>query len=979
MTIVVQPLMVVAGDDRKTIGDPVIDPMHALKALPKTPHEPPPERPMKLALPILILALAVPSLAQNRGGGGGFGSATGRFVARAADSDNSGEVSEAEWKAFVASLPEVGEGELDRQQVLALMLITNLDQDKNGSLSKKDLKAIFVSRDADENGSLSSEELQGRRAGYMNRIALERGDANWDHELSAAEWKAFLAAIELGDEDAIGVDIVKSWIEGSKDDGRDAEPGALTPGVYLLTLNGNLDADRNSKVTADDLQQLFAALDQNSDSILQADELTTRARGRGNRGGGGRRGGAAADPGPRISPEAKLKPPLVKWQRSLDDALAISQSTGKPILICVNMDGESASERLAWLRYRDPEFAKLAAGFVPLIVSPDRRNKRDHDDRGRRIPDKRFGRVINAEHIDIEPELFKRYFSDQRMAPRHVGVDKDGNILFDIFLTNDMKVVDESLAKHGKPSQDVRDPSSMDKSALLSSPEALHREFLEALFLRSEVSERVRLTNIALSASRSTQHPELLRLALADTAEKVRSQALRSLVNHAEKVPLDIFSRAFFLTYGNPGETAGIIDALHRVAASSEDETKKARAQRLMRVHAGMASQSRLISKGAWRQAMNLQPLEAERSAEGDDFDSLEGRLDELEKLRVESPGDSQINTMVAEANMRFAQLQLRESRDPTFSLEDVRSSALRAIDAGSAQPKAWGYLAWASYMLSDIDAAVSQASVAIPLLQGQANSALAADVMQVFVQGRTRALYQAMADGSEWPASWIPDIRAAHEIMLMHPSATEEKSAAYLDFLSAIEAFGEQAIVLRRELLKYPIAARLHEHLRSQVLNDEGASALEAVYETLDCDPEDRPAMLWFSGLASFVAGEHLMENLDRESAQGAYERSISKFEGSIDRNPDFKSSAGHYICLSAAGLASLYVAEERLEDAVAVLVKGINASPASAEIKNSTDTSAKDVAQDLSGKLRRSGLQAQAQELGATLIKHSIVLPPR
>ena len=109
--------------------------------------------------------------------------------------------------------------------------------------------------------------------------------------------------------------------------------------------------------------------------------------------------------------EAKARPNLIHWERDLEDALAISKATGKPLLICVNMDGETACESIAHYRYKDPEFAQLTRGFVPLIVSPDRRNVRDHDDRGRRIPDPRFGRVINAEHITIEPELFELYFS----------------------------------------------------------------------------------------------------------------------------------------------------------------------------------------------------------------------------------------------------------------------------------------------------------------------------------------------------------------------------------------------------------------------------------------------------------------------------------------------------------------------------------------------------------------------------------------
>ena len=57
----------------------------------------------------------------------------------------------------------------------------------------------------------------------------------------------------------------------------------------------------------------------------------------------------------------------------------------------------------------------------------------DHDDRGRRLVEPKFGRVTNYEHMVIEKSLFERYFRGERYAPRHIGVDKNGKILFDIY------------------------------------------------------------------------------------------------------------------------------------------------------------------------------------------------------------------------------------------------------------------------------------------------------------------------------------------------------------------------------------------------------------------------------------------------------------------------------------------------------------------------------------------------------------------
>ena len=51
-------------------------------------------------------------------------------------------------------------------------------------------------------------------------------------------------------------------------------------------------------------------------------------------------------------------PCLVPWQRTFDDAVRVAKATGKPILVCVNMDGEIASEHYAGVRYRQPDIAR---------------------------------------------------------------------------------------------------------------------------------------------------------------------------------------------------------------------------------------------------------------------------------------------------------------------------------------------------------------------------------------------------------------------------------------------------------------------------------------------------------------------------------------------------------------------------------------------------------------------------------------------
>ena len=95
------------------------------------------------------------------------------------------------------------------------------------------------------------------------------------------------------------------------------------------------------------------------------------------------------------------RPVLVEFQRTWDDALAVARLTGKPILACVNMDGEPASEHYAGVRYRDPEIARLWEPYVCVIASVYRHTPRDHDDQGNRIPCPRLGTVTCGEHMEI--------------------------------------------------------------------------------------------------------------------------------------------------------------------------------------------------------------------------------------------------------------------------------------------------------------------------------------------------------------------------------------------------------------------------------------------------------------------------------------------------------------------------------------------------------------------------------------------------
>src|SRR5688572_4883022 len=103
------------------------------------------------------------------------------------------------------------------------------------------------------------------------------------------------------------------------------------------------------------------------------------------------------------------KPVQVTFQRTWDDALALAKEQKRAILVCVNMDGEIASEHYAGVRYRQPDIAALYEPYVCVIASVYRHNPRDYDEQGRRILCPRFGCVTCGEHIAIEPIVYEKF------------------------------------------------------------------------------------------------------------------------------------------------------------------------------------------------------------------------------------------------------------------------------------------------------------------------------------------------------------------------------------------------------------------------------------------------------------------------------------------------------------------------------------------------------------------------------------------
>lgn len=674
----------------------------------------------------------------------------------------------------------------------------------------------------------------------------------------------------------------------------------------------------------------------------------------------------------RVTSEMRNRAPLMPWQRTLEDALAMSRITGKPLLVCVNSDGEAASESLAWGRYRDPEFVGLASGFIPVLASPQRREARERDDRGRRLADRRFGRLVNREHIDIEPVLFERWFEDTRVAPRHVGVSLDGEVLFDVYLLQDLAVVDDLLREHGVAGEAIADPRTLDEAALLGSPDASHREELEARFFAADERSRVRLAGLALSAVRDVQHPELLYLGLRDESAAVRRQTIWTLLQHLDRAPLDVLPRAFAEAAEDSERERSLLAALRRLVDEETDETRRANAAFHLRVFSALSRPSTHLDPARWRLALAANPGRADRAPTREEFDAIASLMEQLDAALAATPDDVDLLVDAAVVRYRFGRIQILLHQNPLFFFEDAVVACDRALALDSEEGRAWGMLACARYLLNDPEGAGDAAARALPRLRRDAGSPIAGEVLNVFAQVRTRELYAAIGAGEAWDKALLPDVLATYEALLAHPAGGEGHWKSYLDLLGTIGAHRLQGEVVRRGLARFPFSGDLHAMLRAQVLRDAGARALEAAYEEepLRLAREANPAYLdWFHGLATLIAAEQDVQNRDPEGALGAYRRSRDLFERAIETEAGLADSARHYQCLALAGAARLQGEAGNYDAAVKAVVESMRLAPGSRESVDGLGNSPRDTADSLRRTLERSGEQELAQELETRL----------
>lgn len=681
---------------------------------------------------------------------------------------------------------------------------------------------------------------------------------------------------------------------------------------------------------------------------------------------------------PAPTAEDWKKPCLVKWERTWEDAQAVSRETKRPILVCINMDGEIASEHYAGVRYRQPEIAALYEPYVCVIASVYRHNPRDYDEQGRRIPCPRFGTVTCGEHIAIEPILFEKYMDGRRIAPRHIAIGLDGNEMYDVFFAWDTDSVFNSIRKgmsdHPSPPPLARgDRSIVERVASRDSDD---RRAVESAYQSGDRAQRRSLLESAMAHSDAAPI-DLLRLGMLSLDSELSQLARRALTQTKAPEAADLINDALRAPT-SAAERDALVGTLSRIGETSP------RARTLATVHQGLSSRSSAVDVDSWSKALEggasyapatpavTDKPPSENGAPGGEARPRDGAslLALSEDYLSRAVGAVQPGEPIPD---RLVNSKINEKLTRSL-FQDARRTAIEAETLGAKGWRTDAVIAVAAYYLSDDDEAHKRAETAVSGMPAEAPGWNAMVVLALFAEQRWQAIAKAVQEKKPWPPQWLTDVNAAYSVLARHPYGTDDQAGMHYDIVKWLGAAGQAQRVLDEGLTRFPDSAILHEKLRHRILEEKGIDGLEPAYDAMLAAKGASPTVEWYAGYASIVAAEFHRRAKNETAALAAYERAIGHYDHYVQSNPDNRASADAFVALAMAGRARIALERKDYERAVSEIVASFERKPEAAATQDGLNISPVDTAKMLRARLT----DAKRDDLGATLQKAMDKLDP-
>lgn len=656
------------------------------------------------------------------------------------------------------------------------------------------------------------------------------------------------------------------------------------------------------------------------------------------------------------------KPCLIKWQRTWDDAVALSKETKKPILVCVNMDGEIASEHYAGVRYRQPEIAKLYEPYVTVIASVYRHTPRDYDEDGKRVLCPRFGGVTCGEHITIEPIIYEKFLDGRRIAPRHIMVELDGKEVYDVFYAWDtasvFQAITDGIAKRKDPPPPyVRGDRSIVER--VGSPDNEDKTAVEKTFLAADKDTKRALLEAAAQKGDAASL-DLLRLAVFGLDTDMSKIAREALAKSSSKDSVDLIADALRVPM-ETGERNALIGALERIGEGSS------KAKTLSVIHKGLESRSSTVDLDNWAKAFEGGSSYA-AAATPDARDEKIAAQDEVFK------------SSDAERHVELADSFLGEALDDSTDrdrftvralLTDALETAKKAEKLGANGWKVHAVAAVAEYYLGNVDEARRRSELAVQGMPPDPEGRTSMVVLGLFAEARKEAISKALSEKKEWPGQWLTDVNAAYAVLAKHPLGDDSQIAAHIDFLRWLRAWGKARQVLDTGLERFPDSGLLHDRLRSRILAERGFEGLEAEYEKRMAAPNATVNTPWFAAYAAMIVAEFHRRNAAFDEANAAYDRAVKLYETTIAKNPPAKSECDHFIAMAWAGRGRVAYEKKDYEAALQEIVRSFEKKPTAAASFDGLNVTAVDTAKMLRVRFKDMNRPDLSQKLEEALSK--------
>jgi len=656
----------------------------------------------------------------------------------------------------------------------------------------------------------------------------------------------------------------------------------------------------------------------------------------------------------------------IHWQRTLEDALALSESEKRPLFVAVNMDGESASERIVRERYRDPDFVDWTRPFVCVVASAFRHATRDHDEEGRRIPCPRLGDVTCGEHIALEPILFEEFLGGDRIAPRHAVVLPDGTKRFDLFQLFDLRELDRQLAEAAKqaPRPSPRPGSPVPGAeggfaVLARARDHVGRAALESAMFRLRSEAEVFPALDAISKSGDAGSVEALRLLfqrspppsaellerIAKTAETLRIEArtaevarerLSSLGAWPGAPGLDGDSGLLNLLGRLDGNSAPSRSLLLAYAALGAEEDAAHAKGRIEPAAAGSPRPDVARWWSALRAGPAFEPGPGKPPPEKRSAEALEGELSDLDHALNERPDDPELLARYGRNSLELAERRMESGGEGALLLLQDADGFLERAWKSDPRDVTWLFdRAKVAFLAGKHELEEQVAIEAAARAQG-------ADRIEALRWVGDAAARMVAARSGGDPLVEVGGIARGGQALMEvagSPQANETDWISLGSFLGALGMRREELAVLQLGAERLPASTPLRTALNRALWAGGRIDLAAPKAEWIAARHPESADAAWHAGYARILSGEDRRRREDSEGAIADYRKGGAWFRRCAELRPDYRENADHYRALCSLGQGFAHLLADRRAEAAKLLAEAVAIRPAVAQTRDGLD----------------------------------------